>query len=146
MKRRNFLKITLPLALVGNAAAAPAAEPEITFGVIADPQYADAEPKWGRFYRNSLAKLEVAIADLNGRPLEFVAALGDLIDRDFARFASVMPIYAKLTSPHFPPQPAPPGPGKHVVSGHPWTMVAKDADGLLGNDPATGFLASTSVN
>lgn len=102
MKRRNFLKITLPLALVGKATAAPAAEPELTFGIIADPQYADAEPKWGRYYRNSLAKLEVAIADLNGRPLEFVATLGDLIDRDFASFASVMPIYTKLKSPHFP--------------------------------------------
>ena len=102
MKRRNFLKITLPLALVGNATAAPAAEPELTFGVIADPQYADADPKWGRFFRNSLAKLEEAIADLNTRPLEFVATLGDLIDRDFASFASVMPIYSKLKSPHFP--------------------------------------------
>jgi 3',5'-cyclic AMP phosphodiesterase CpdA len=101
MKRRNFLKITLPLALAGKASAAPAAEPELTFGVIADPQYADAEPKWGRFYRNSLAKLADAVADLNTRPLGFVVTLGDLIDRDFASFAAVMPIYAKLKSPHF---------------------------------------------
>lgn len=103
MKRRSFLKITLPLAFTGKAAvAAPAAEPDFIFGVIADPQYADAEPKWGRFYRNSLAKLGAAVADLNTRPLEFVVTLGDLIDRDFASFASVMPIYAKLKVPHFP--------------------------------------------
>lgn len=49
MKRRNFLKITLPLALAGKASAAPATEPDLTFGVIADPQYADADSKWGRF-------------------------------------------------------------------------------------------------
>lgn len=102
MERRKFLKITLPLALVGKADAAPASEPELSFGVIADPQYADAEPKWGRFYRKSLEKLEKAIADLNTKPLDFVATLGDLIDRDFASFASVMPIYAKLKSRHFP--------------------------------------------
>jgi 3',5'-cyclic AMP phosphodiesterase CpdA len=102
MKRRNFLKITLPLALAGKASAAPSAEPDLTFGLIADPQYADAEPKWGRFYRNSLAKLGDAVADLNTRPLEFTVTLGDLIDRDFVSFASVMPIYAKLKAPHFP--------------------------------------------
>jgi 3',5'-cyclic AMP phosphodiesterase CpdA len=102
MKRRNFLKISLPLALAGKASAAPAALPDLTFGVIADPQYADADPKWGRFYRNSLAKLEVAVADLNKRTLDFTVTLGDLIDRDFASFSSVMPIYAKLTAPHFP--------------------------------------------
>jgi len=102
MKRRNFLKITMPLALVGRSTATPATEPDITFGVIADPQYADAEPKWGRFYRNSLAKLSAAVTDLNTRPLEFVVTLGDLIDRDFASFAAVMPIYANLKAPHFP--------------------------------------------
>jgi 3',5'-cyclic AMP phosphodiesterase CpdA len=121
MKRRNFLKITLPLALAGKASAAPAAEPELTFGVIADPQYADAEPKWGRFYRNSLAKLGDAVADLNTRPLEFVATLGDLIDRDFASFASVMPIYAKLKAPHFP-----------VCGNHDFEVADEDKAKVLG--------------
>ena len=102
MLRRNFLKITLPLAFAGKATATPAIEPELTFGVIADPQYADTEPQWGRFYRNSLTKLADAVADLNTRPLEFVATLGDLIDRDFESFAAVMPIYAKLKVSHFP--------------------------------------------
>jgi 3',5'-cyclic AMP phosphodiesterase CpdA len=102
MKRRNFLKITLPLALAGTATGASTAAPDFSFGVIADPQYADAEAKWGRFYRNSLAKLEYAVADLNKLPLDFTVTLGDLIDRDFASFASIMPIYKKLTASHFP--------------------------------------------
>jgi len=102
MKRRSFLKITLPLAVAGKAAAAPATKPDLTFGVIADPQYADADPKWGRFFRNSLAKLEDAVAALNQQPLEFTATVGDLIDRDFASFAPVMRIYAKLKHPHHP--------------------------------------------
>lgn len=102
MKRREFFKITLPLAFAGSAAAAPSETPELTFGVIADPQYADADPNATRFYRNSLAKLETAIADLNNRPLDFTVTLGDLIDRDFASFAPVMERYKKLKSPHFP--------------------------------------------
>lgn len=97
------MKITLPLAVAGRAGAAVAdTKPEIVFGVIADPQYADADPKGTRFYRNSLAKLETAIADLNTRPLDFVATVGDLIDKDFKSFSAVMPIYAKLRHPHFP--------------------------------------------
>ena len=71
MLRRNFLKITLPLAFAGKATATPAIEPELTFGVIADPQYADAEPQWGRFYRNSLTKL----ADAAAIPREVLDAL-----------------------------------------------------------------------
>jgi len=102
MKRRHFMKITLPLAIATGARAASPEEPDLVFGVIADPQYADAEPKGSRFYRNSLAKLDAAITDLNQRPLEFVTTLGDLIDRDFASFAKVMPLYAKLRHPHFP--------------------------------------------
>jgi len=121
MKRRSFLKITLPLALAGKASAAPAAGPELTFGVIADPQYADADPKWGRFYRNSLAKLEGAVSDLNTRPLEFIATLGDLIDRDFASFASVMPIYAKLKATHFP-----------VCGNHDFEVADEDKGKVLG--------------
>jgi hypothetical protein len=121
MKRRNFLRITLPLALAGKAAAAPATEPDLIFGLIADPQYADAEPKWGRFYRNSLVKLKDAVADLNGHPLEFNVTLGDLIDRDFKSFASVMPIYAKLKAPHFP-----------VCGNHDFEVADEDKGKVLG--------------
>lgn len=102
MKRRNFLKITLPLAFAGKAFAVPAAEPDLTFGVIADPQYADADTIATRFYRNSLAKLKASVADLNTRHLDFTVTVGDLIDRDFASFAPVMELYAGLTSPHHP--------------------------------------------
>ncbi len=73
-----------------------------SFGVIADPQYADVEPLGTRFYRNSLDKLEKAVEELNGSELKFVVTLGDLIDRNFASFGAIMPIYAKLKHPHFP--------------------------------------------
>lgn len=75
MKRRCFPKITLPLAVAGEASFAPAAGPDLTFGLIADPQCADAEP---------------------------IATLGDLIDLDFATFRPVTEIYTKLAAPHHP--------------------------------------------
>jgi predicted phosphodiesterase len=72
--------------------------PLLRFGVIADPQYADAEP-WlllDRYYRNSLAKLGDAIEVLNGEDLSFVVTLGDLIDRDWESFDVVLDVYKNL--------------------------------------------------
>ncbi len=102
MKRRAFLKVTLPLVFVKSSAAVEPDAAELSFAVIADPQYADADPIATRFYRNSLSKLETAITDLNARKLDFTVTLGDLIDRDFVSFSSVMERYTKLKSTHYP--------------------------------------------
>ena len=75
-------------------------KPQLRFGVIADPQYVDAEPKGSRHYRASLGKLEKAVEELNKHELAFTITLGDLIDRDFKSFDPVLERYAKLRSPH----------------------------------------------
>jgi len=107
MKRRQFLKLSLPISLPlvmagrGDAQSVQADEqPSLTFGVIADPQYADYPAKGTRYYRNSIRKLQVAIKELNQQPLDFVVTLGDVIDRDFASFKAIMPLYDALKSPH----------------------------------------------
>lgn len=121
MDRRKFLIMTLPLAVAGKAHAVATEEPDVTFGVIADPQYADINPKGTRYYRNSLAKLNAAVADLNAKPLAFVATVGDLIDRDFASFSAVMPIYEKLRHEHFP-----------VCGNHDFDVADEDKGKVLG--------------
>jgi 3',5'-cyclic AMP phosphodiesterase CpdA len=72
--------------------------PLFSFGIIADPQYADIEPRpeMGRYYRNSPAKLTDAIEVLNGEDLSFVVTLGDLIDRGWESFDGILPVYEKL--------------------------------------------------
>ena len=72
--------------------------PLLRFGVIADPQYADVEPKleYDRFYRNSPKKLAAAIETLNGEDLAFVVTLGDLIDRDWESFDPILSVYDGL--------------------------------------------------
>lgn len=102
MKRRKFIGITLPLAMCGVSRAESSSKPDLVFGVIADPQYADADMRMGRYYRNSLDKLGKAVEDLNGKELSFVVTLGDLIDKDFKSFDAIMPIYEKLKHPHHP--------------------------------------------
>jgi hypothetical protein len=95
MERRNFIKITLPLLTSHQLLAknAESEKPEVSFGVIADPQYADVGTTGTRFYRNSLAKLTSAITELNKHSLEFTVTLGDVIDRDFKSFDEILPIY-----------------------------------------------------
>ncbi len=72
--------------------------PLLRFGVIADPQYADVDPKLehDRFYRNSPNKLAAAIDTLNGEDLAFVVTLGDLIDRDWESFDRILSVYDGL--------------------------------------------------
>lgn len=80
----------------------PMAPGTLRFGLIADPQYANADPnlEYNRYYRNSLRKLTQAIAQLNDLPLAFVATLGDLVDDNWGSYAELLPVYQQLRHPH----------------------------------------------
>lgn len=107
--RRTFLKATGATALVtpfaGFSASAALGQDDalFRFGIIADPQYAPFPPKPGgtRYYANSLWKLDEALKKFNDEPLEFVATLGDIIDRHWDSFGDVLPIYDQLEHPNF---------------------------------------------
>ena len=70
-----------------------------SFGLIADPQYVDAETAGNRFYRNSLEKLEKCVIELNNQDLKFSVVLGDIIDRDYKSYDKILPIIDKLKTP-----------------------------------------------
>lgn len=99
-------------------AAAP-----LRFGIVADPQYADAPPHLGmnRYYANSLDKLKTAIATLNREPLNFVATLGDVIDRDWSSFEPIMEVYDTLQ--HGP---------VFLLGNHDFSVEAKDLGSVAG--------------
>jgi len=80
----------------------PHSKTTLRFGLIADPQYADADANLQQqcFYRNSLGKLDKAISELNELRLEFVVTLGDLVDHDWSSFATLLPLYQRLRHPH----------------------------------------------
>ncbi len=98
--RRQFLNLSLSAAGMSTVSAANNRGAPYKFGVIADPQYADAPPLMGRYYRESLRKLSACIDELNQHDLEFTVTLGDLIDRDFSSFDPVLECYEKLKSEH----------------------------------------------
>ncbi len=74
-------------------------QPLVTFGLITDVQYADANPDGERHYRDTPAKLEKAVAAINQANVAFTLNLGDTIDRDFKSFATVTSITAKISAP-----------------------------------------------
>ncbi|MFB3826819.1 MAG: metallophosphoesterase [Bryobacteraceae bacterium] len=76
------------LVLAGWAAAQP-----VTFGVLADVQYADKDTAGRRAYRAALPRLEEFVADLNRRSLDFVIQLGDLVDGGAENYARAMAVF-----------------------------------------------------
>ncbi|OBZ95959.1 phosphatase [Pararhizobium polonicum] len=72
--------------------------PILRFGIVADPQYADIAPNaaLNRYYAGSLAKLAEAVSVFNATELDFVMTLGDVIDRDWASFGDILPVYETL--------------------------------------------------
>lgn len=75
--------------------------PLFSFGIVADPQYADADPRpdMGRFYAESPKKLAEAIDVFNREDLAFVVTLGDIIDRGFENFDAILSVYDALRHP-----------------------------------------------
>ena len=71
----------------------------IKIGVIADPQYADRPDGSVRFYRQSPAKLAEAVSVLNNSDVDLVFNLGDLIDKDWESFDTLLAITSKLEPP-----------------------------------------------
>ncbi|MFK7912255.1 MAG: metallophosphoesterase [Akkermansiaceae bacterium] len=120
MQRRTFLKITLPVALTGYAGAAESDQPLLSFGVIADPQYADVDKRGSRYYRDSLGKLKTAVTELNKHDLKFVVTLGDVIDREIKSFGDIMPLYKPLKAP-----------SKFVLGNHDFSVPDKEKGNVM---------------
>lgn len=106
--RRRLPGLLLLAVVLGSALALGLSSPEtapdtplFTFGVIADAQYCDCEARGSRYYRHSLDKLAAAVDTLNAREVAFTVHLGDFIDRAFASFAQVLPLYQRLQAPAY---------------------------------------------
>ncbi|MBT8038412.1 MAG: metallophosphoesterase [Verrucomicrobiae bacterium] len=110
----------MPVALTGYAAADKANHPQLSFGVIADPQYADVNAAGTRHYRDSLGKLKTAAAELNKHDLKFLITLGDIIDRDLASFKDIVPLYNLMMAPR-----------KFVLGNHDFEVADADKGKVL---------------
>lgn len=123
MNRRRFLALSAAAASTAKVAAGTPT-PLLTFGLLTDVQYADAEPNGERHYRESIAKLQTAVAWLAPQKLPFTLHLGDFIDRDFKSFESVLPLLVGLGHPV-----------RHLLGNHDFDVAEAEkgkVTGLLG--------------
>ena len=88
--------------------------PEFRFGVVADCQYADVQSQGVREYALSDKKLKSCVEHLNVLDLRYVVSLGDLIDRNFQSFDTVLPIVRDLEMPVY-----------HVLGNHDYSVADK---------------------
>lgn len=97
-----------------------------SFGVIADCQYC-ADPGSGiRKYAASEQKLEQCVDHFNTLDLEYVVHLGDFIDRDWASFDVVGPIFQQLKASKY-----------HVLGNHDFSVpdeFKRDVPQIMGLD------------
>ena len=84
-------------------------------GLIADAQYADAEPGGIRHYRRSIEKLATAVEGINRSAVSFTIHLGDLIDRHFASFETILEPLGVLREPVY-----------HILGNHDFSVEASE--------------------
>ena len=63
-----------------------------------DPQYQDKNTAGKRHYRESIWKLEQAVDTFNFYRVDFIQNLGDIIDKEWESFDSILPVYKKVSS------------------------------------------------
>ncbi len=85
LPRRVFLQqgvlVMAGLGLRSISAQAGESAPLLRIGLLTDLHYADKETAGRRHYRDTLGKLDEAVAHYNGTETHFVVELGDFIDR-----------------------------------------------------------------
>lgn len=112
MNRRRFIALSAAAASVARAETPAADAPLVSFGLTTDVQYADADPEGERHYRESIPKLKAAVADLAKQKLPFTLHLGDMIDREFASFATILQLFQPLGHPV-----------RHLLGNHDYNVV-----------------------
>lgn len=68
----------------------------LKIGLVADPQYANNPTAGKRYYSESLWKLKEAIVTFNHEDVDFVQNLGDIIDKGWESYDSIIPVYQNL--------------------------------------------------
>lgn len=140
MTRRMFLEGLGPFAAVtlcGCATDRTETEPVVRFGMVTDLHFADLDPDpkplgvvGRRYYRESLRKLDEAVAVFNGRSLDFAVELGDFKDLSPTKEATLRCLdrieraFAAFKGPRY-----------HVFGNHDFDcLTPKELAGALLND------------
>ncbi len=79
--RRQFLLTSITSLLVPQSLFA-GQNPKLSFGMLTDAHYCEAEARGTRYYRESIKKMRECISEMNQQKVDFVVELGDMKDQD----------------------------------------------------------------
>ena len=119
LNRRSILAASLAVSSAPLVFAQ--AMPLVRLGLVADAQYADADPLGSRFYRQSIGTLATAVEAFNRQELDLWVHLGDLIDRKWESFEEILKPVA--TSRH---------PVQHLFGNHDFDVLDEQKEKVPG--------------
>ena len=127
--RREFLKGS-GVVIAGLASGLPFAHAarmdnkvKMSFGIVTDAHYADADAKGVRYYRESLAKMAECVTLMNDKKVDFLIELGDFKDQDqpatedatLKYLTTIEKVYGQFQGPRY-----------HVLGNHDVDSISKE--------------------
>jgi hypothetical protein len=84
--RRDFLKSSIvagfSMAVLGGRLPRAFSKTGLRFGVVTDAHYAEADPQYNRYFRESIDKMNECVSFMNEQKVEFLIELGDFKDQN----------------------------------------------------------------
>lgn len=127
--RREFLKGSglliagLSSGAVFASANEPASKAKLSFGIVTDAHYADADPGGSRRYRESIAKMTECVTLMNDKKVDFLVELGDFKDQGrppeeaatLKFLSAIEKVYGQFKGPRY-----------HVLGNHDVDSISKE--------------------
>jgi alkaline phosphatase len=125
--RRDFLKSSIAAGLsasaIGSTLHAAFSNTGIRFGIVTDAHYADADPQFNRYFRESITKMTECVMFMNGQRVDFLIELGDFKDQNtppveektISYLQTIEGIFKKFSGPTY-----------HVLGNHDADSISKE--------------------
>lgn len=141
--RRDFLKTSIvggfSAAVLGNYPLSAFSEAGLRFGMVTDVHYAEADPQYDRYFRESIDKLTECVEFMNEQKVEFLIELGDFKDQNTPPVEEKTIAYLQTAEKSFQKFN---GPTYHVLGNHDVDSISKEQ--FFGNITNTDIPAQST--
>lgn len=124
--RRDFLKASIiagfSVAVFGGRLPKAFSKTGLRFGVVTDAHYAEADPQYNRYFRESIAKMNECVSFMNEQKVEFLIELGDFKDQNTPPVEKKTISYLQAIERSFQKFN---GPTYHVLGNHDMDSISK---------------------
>ena len=124
--RRDFLKSSIvagfSVAVLGGRLPSAFSKTGLRFGIVTDAHYAEADPQYDRYFRESIDKMNECVSFMNEQKVEFLIELGDFKDQNTPSVEEKTISYLQAIERSFQKFN---GPTYHVLGNHDMDSISK---------------------